>query len=209
MSLNRWQNTKFRHTPYELRVNRADKNNRKKLELSSNSSSISAILPSLFGLIIYLPLHATHHNQTWSTHPWENCGCVCNRYLVQQLMKHASTSFLACLMGAFHEAVYTRIQLVTNLQQTCTTVVSTTCHQLVIRMCSHCLFLACWEVVNSLLYKVIDSTDLLQVVPTTSNRPAIQQLYNKLWVTTLQLVRKLTTGLLQTYLVDKIVTCVV
>jgi hypothetical protein len=35
---------------FQLRVNRADKTNRKRLELASKSSSISAILASLFGL---------------------------------------------------------------------------------------------------------------------------------------------------------------
>ena len=42
-----------------------------------------------------------------------------------------------------------------------------------------CLFPACWQVVKGLLtsyYRVVDSTNLLQVVPTTCHRPAIQQL---------------------------------
>jgi hypothetical protein len=56
--------------------------------------------------------------------------------------------------------------------------------------------------------------DLLQVVPTTCYRPAIQQLVNKLWVTTLwqldkitallQLVDKLASSLLRRHLVDKL-----
>jgi hypothetical protein len=98
--------------------------------------------------------------------------------------------------------------------------------QLVNRMCSHCLFPACWQVVNSLLTTAVDSqlatrfltsTGLLQVVPTTCYlcyRPAIQQFVNKLWVTTLsqldkttallQLVDKPATSLLRTHLVDKL-----
>jgi hypothetical protein len=43
--------------------------------------------------------------------------------------------------------------------------------QLVNRMCSHCLFPACWQLATRLL----SSTDLLQVVPTTCYRSAIQQ----------------------------------
>jgi hypothetical protein len=60
----------------------------------------------------------------------------------------------------------------------------------------------------------LSSTDLLQVVATTCYRPAIQQFVNKLRVTTLeqldkitallQLVDKLATSLLRTHLVDKL-----
>jgi hypothetical protein len=55
--------------------------------------------------------------------------------------------------------------------------------RLVIRMCSQ--FPACWQIVNGLLARLSSSTDSLQVVPTTCYRSAIQQLVNKLWVTTL------------------------
>jgi hypothetical protein len=82
--------------------------------------------------------------------------------------------------------------------------------QLVNRMCLHCLFPTCWQLAKRLL----SSTDLLQAVPTTCYRPAIQQFVNKLWVTTLyqldkitallQLVDKLATSLLRTHLVDKL-----
>jgi hypothetical protein len=44
-------------TPYRLRVNRADKNNRKGLGLKCNRSSISAILASLFGLEFSLQIY--------------------------------------------------------------------------------------------------------------------------------------------------------
>jgi hypothetical protein len=112
-----------------------------------------------------------------------------------------------------------------KLWQICSRLVAMLFQQLVNRMCSHCLFPACWQVVNGLLttcYKVVElnrltrllnSTDLLQVVPTTCYRPAIQHVVNKLWVTTLwqldkitallQLVDKLATSLLRTHLVDK------
>jgi hypothetical protein len=87
------------------------------------------------------------------------------------------------------ELVYTRknAQVVTNLQQTCSNAVPTTCQQDVL---SHCLFLACQQVINSSLktcYKVVElnNNDFLQVVPTTCYRPAIQQFVNKLRVTTL------------------------
>jgi hypothetical protein len=46
-------------------------------------------------------------------------------------------------------------------------------------MYQDCLFPACWQVVKGLFtsyYRVVDSTNLLQVVPTTCHRPAIQQL---------------------------------
>jgi hypothetical protein len=73
------------------------------------------------------------------------------------------------------------------------------------------LLTTCWQLATRLL----SSTDLLQVVPTTCcYRPAIQQFVNKLWVTTLwqldkttallQLVDKLATSLLRTHLVDQL-----
>jgi hypothetical protein len=57
---------------------------------------------------------------------------------------------------------YTRknAQVVTNLEQTCSNAVPTTCQQ----VCSHCLFPACWQVVNGLLttcYKVIELNRLV------------------------------------------------
>jgi hypothetical protein len=67
------------------------------------------------------------------------------------------------------------------VQQTCSRLVAMLFQQLVNRMCSHCLFPACWQLATRLL----SSTNLLQVVPTTCYRPAIQQFVNKLWVTTL------------------------
>ena len=112
-------------------------------------------------------------------------------------------------------------QLVTNLQQTC----SKSAQQLVDRMCSHWLSQACWQG----CYK--PAADLLQAwwtqqpcykfVPTTCYRAASQQLVNKLWVTNLvqldkitallyKLVDKLVTSLLRAQLVDKlcVFTCV-
>jgi hypothetical protein len=48
--------------------------------------------------------------------------------------------------------------------------------KLVIRMCSHCLFPACWQLVNGLLTtcytRFLSSIDLSQVVPTTCYCPA-------------------------------------
>ena len=72
---------------------------------------------------------------------------------------------------------YTRknAQLVTNLQQTCSKLVArfirTACSQLVDK-----LLQACSRLATSLM----NSTALLQVVPTTCYRAASQQLVNKL-----------------------------
>ena len=83
------------------------------------------------------------------------------------------------------------------------------------RMCSHCLFPACWQVACwQLATRLLSSTDLLQVVPTTCYRPAIQQFVNKLWLATLQELDKITAllqfvdkfaaSLLRTHLVGKL-----
>jgi hypothetical protein len=65
------------------------------------------------------------------------------------------------------QAMYTYkyAQVVTNLQQTCSNAVPTTCQQ---------------DVFALLVPSLLNSTDLLQVVPTTCYRPAIQQFVNKL-----------------------------
>ena len=54
---------------------------------------------------------------------------------------------------------HTHAQVVTN----CSRLVAMLFQQLVNRMCSYCLFPACWQLATSLL----SSTDLLQVVRTT------------------------------------------
>ena len=73
--------------------------------------------------------------------------------------------------------------------------------QLVDRMCSHWLSQACWQVATSLQQTcytgLMNSTALLQVVPTTCYQAASQQLVNKLWVTNLLQLDKI-TALLQT-----------
>ena len=136
-------------------------------------------------------------------------------------------------------------QVVTNLQQTCSNAVPTTCQQDVFALLVPSLLTSCQRLVDNLLqgwwaqqtcYKLqqlvivlqfsnlstscewqpcsnlmkqqhcynllisllqaccehilltsllLSSTDLLQVVPTTCYRPAIQQFVNKLWATTL------------------------
>jgi hypothetical protein len=82
----------------------------------------------------------------------------------------------------FPRARYTRenAQVVTNLQQTCSNAVPTTCQQDVFALLVPSL-LTSWHLATSLL----SSTDLSQVVATTCYRSAIQQYVNKLWVTTL------------------------
>jgi hypothetical protein len=63
---------------------------------------------------------------------------------------------------------YTResAQVVTNLQQTCIAVLL---QQLVNRMCSHCLFPACWHVVNGLLTTCYTVVELKRLVTSCSN----------------------------------------
>jgi hypothetical protein len=77
------------------------------------------------------------------------------------------------------DVVYTRknAQVVTNLQQTCSNAVPTTCQQDVFTLFVPSLT-SC-----RLVTKLLSSTDLLQVVPTTCYCPAIQQVVNKLRVT--------------------------
>ena len=75
---------------------------------------------------------------------------------------------------------YTRknAQFVTKLQQTCSNadklleqscVVTRLFQQLVNRMCSHCLFPACWKVVNSLLTTCYKVVELDRLVTSCSN----------------------------------------
>ena len=92
-----------------------------------------------------------------------------------------------------HE-VYTRknAQLVTNLQHTCSkSAHSGLLHQLVCwqdvpALVVPSLLTSCYKpVADSLYTSLMNSTALLQVVPTTCYRAASQQLVNKLWVTNL------------------------
>ena len=101
-------------------------------------------------------------------------------------------------------------KLVDKLWQCCsnnlsTGCVRTACSQLVDKLLTAC---------RQLATRFLSSTDLLQVVPTTCYRPAVQQFLDKLWVTTLwqldriaallQLVDQLAASLLQTHLVEKL-----
>ena len=67
--------------------------------------------------------------------------------------------------------IYLYLQLELDLYQCC---FSTTCYH------AGCVRIACPASLLATCYNVIDSTDLLQVVPTICYRPAIQQLVNKL-----------------------------
>jgi hypothetical protein len=62
-------------------------------------------------------------------------------------------------------------QVVTNLQQTCSNAVPTTCvrQDVFNRMCSHCLFPACWQVVNGLLTTCCKVVELNRLVTSCSN----------------------------------------
>ena len=90
----------------------------------------------------------------------------------------------------------------------CSRLVAMLFQQLVIRMCSHCLFPALLQLAT----RFLSSTDLLQVVPTLTCY-IVLQFVNNLSVSTLkqldeitallQLADKLVTSLLRTRLVDK------
>jgi hypothetical protein len=67
-----------------------------------------------------------------------------------------------------------------DLQQTCSNAVPTTCQQDVFALLVPSLLTSCQWLVDNLLTRLLSSTDLLQVVPTTCYRPAIQQFVNKL-----------------------------
>jgi hypothetical protein len=88
-----------------------------------------------------------------------------------------------CISNVIVPPSYTRknAQVVTNLQQTCSNAVPTTCQQDVFALLVPSLLTSCQLLVNNLLAtRLLSSADLLQVVPTTCYRPAIQQLVNKL-----------------------------
>jgi hypothetical protein len=95
----------------------------------------------------------------------------------------------ACFFSRIlQHTLYTRknAQIVTNLQQTCSNAVPTTCQQDVFALLVPSLLTSCqWLVDNLLQGCSVQQTSVLQVVPTTCYRPAIQQLVNKLWVTSL------------------------
>jgi hypothetical protein len=66
-------------------------------------------------------------------------------------------------------------------RQTCSNAVSTTCQQDVFALLVPSLLTSCQRLVlKQLATRLLNSTDLLQVVPTTRYRPAIQQFVNKL-----------------------------
>jgi hypothetical protein len=77
---------------------------------------------------------------------------------------------------------YTRknAQVATSLQQTCSNAVPTTCQQDVFALIVPSLLTSCQRLVDNFATRLLSSTDLLQVIPTTSYRPAIQQLVSKL-----------------------------
>ena len=111
--------------------------------------------------------------------------------------------------------IYTRknAQLVTNLQQTCSKLVGTNLLQDLFAR----LVPACWQVATSLQQTCCKLDELNSLVTSCSNNLLSccnQQLVNKLWVTylvqldkitaLLQLVDKLVTSLLRTQLFDKL-----
>ena len=99
-----------------------------------------------------------------------------------------------------------------NLWQTCSRLAASLLQQFVDKMCSHWLSQACWQG----CYK--PAADLLQAwwtqqpcykfVPTTCYRAASQQLANKLWVTNLVQLDKITALLQTSWQVLRFCVCV-
>ena len=93
-------------------------------------------------------------------------------------------------------------QLVTNLQKTCSKSAATTCWQDVLALVVPSLLTSCYKATSlqQTCYKLdeLNSLVTIQVVPTTCYQVASQQLVNKLWVTNLVQLDKI-TALLQTF----------
>ena len=96
-------------------------------------------------------------------------------------------------------AVYTRknAQLVTNLHQTCSKSVATTCWQDVLALVVPSLLTRLLQACSRLATSLMNSTALLQVCSNNLLSGCNQQLVNKLWVTNLVQLDKI-TALLQT-----------
>jgi hypothetical protein len=112
---------------------------------------------------------------------------ACSKLLIQPIMVYICTR-----KGA---------QVVTNLQQTS---VATLFQQIVNRMCSHCLFPAGFQqLVDNLVQDCWAQQTCYKLFQQLCYRPAIQQFVNKLLVTTLQQLDKITA---LSQLVDKLAT---
>ena len=105
-------------------------------------------------------------------------------------------------------AVYTRknAQLVTNLQQTCSKLVGTSLLQDFIRTACSLIVDKLLQACGRLATSLMNSTALLQVIPTTCYRAVSQQLVNKLWVTNLVQLDKI-TALLYNLLTSLLQAC--
>jgi hypothetical protein len=101
-----------------------------------------------------------------------------NRFVTTCLQTCNNLCVFMCVPGT--HVIY-KAQVVTNLQQTCSNPVPTTCHQDVFALLVPSLLTSRQRLVGNLLQGwLLSSTDLLQVVPTTCYNPAIQQFVNKL-----------------------------
>jgi hypothetical protein len=107
-------------------------------------------------LLIYFLFEVCTNESPVSTHT----------FLYLLLRKYVITNCKVCETGYTSK----NAQVVTTLQQTCSNVVPTTCQQDVFTLLVPSLFTSCQRLVDN----------LLQVVPTTCYRPAIQQFVNKL-----------------------------
>ena len=92
------------------------------------------------------------------------CIAVLNKFISEILI--LICVWLKRFANHFRIAFYTRknAQVVTNLQQTCIALAIMLFQQLANRMCSYCLFPACWQVVNGLLatrHKVVELNRLV------------------------------------------------
>ena len=95
------------------------------------------------------------------------------------MWKNLGNEIVRLIIRLFEEYARKNVQVVTNLQQTCSNAVPTTCQQDVFALLVPSLLTSCKRLVDNFCYKVVELNILV------CYRPAIQQFVNKLCVTTL------------------------
>jgi hypothetical protein len=128
------------------------------------------------------------------------------RQLVDSLLNRFVTT---CLQTCYNLCVFTCVATTHvkthKLQQTCSRVVAMLFQQLVNRMCSHCLFPACWQVVNELVNKLLQGCRAQQTCYKLFQQLVIVLQFNNLSTSCeRQPCSNLITSLLRTHLVDKL-----
>jgi hypothetical protein len=150
-------------------------------------SSLLQVVNSLF---------QTCYNKLATSSANTTCWQLVNRFVTTCLQTCYKLCVFTrvCMIHEILRVKYTRknAQVVTNLRQTCSNAVPTTCQQDVFALLVPSLLTSCQRLVENLLQsrwqlatRLLSSTDLLQVVQTTCYRPATHQFVNKLSVTTL------------------------